>query len=225
MIIMIKKSNLIILFLFMIIILCSRGIVDSVKQEVTENKKENELKRYPIEYVEIIQSNAQLNGIDPYLILAFIKTESDFKATAVSELGAIGLMQIMPDAFDWLKFRLTYVAENRSDETETVFDDLYIPEKNIQYGAYLLGFIQRYFEINVEDGYSEDEITVISASYFLGYNGVERWLSDKAYTADGKTLNNIPDNDTKHYTTKINYAYKKYNELYAEQELTKQTMQ
>lgn len=41
------------------------------------------------------QSRAQ--GVDPLLVLAMMQAESSFRTSAVSEAGAIGLMQIMPE--------------------------------------------------------------------------------------------------------------------------------
>jgi len=51
---------------------------------------------YPLEYWDIIYLQAQENNIDPYLIAAIIKTESNFRPRAASPEGAQGLMQLMP---------------------------------------------------------------------------------------------------------------------------------
>ncbi len=47
-------------------------------------------------YSEIINEAANYQGVDPYLIKAVIKVESDFDPNAVSSKGACGLMQLIP---------------------------------------------------------------------------------------------------------------------------------
>jgi len=44
----------------------------------------------------IIKAKSVKYGVDPNLVKALIKAESNFKASAVSEAGASGLMQLMP---------------------------------------------------------------------------------------------------------------------------------
>ena len=40
------------------------------------------------------------------MIYAVIRTESRFNPDAVSDVGATGLMQLMPDAYEWVRYRM-----------------------------------------------------------------------------------------------------------------------
>jgi soluble lytic murein transglycosylase-like protein len=48
-------------------------------------------------YDGIVDEAAQTYDLDPRMIKAVMQTESAFDATAVSRVGALGLMQLMPD--------------------------------------------------------------------------------------------------------------------------------
>lgn len=86
---------------------------------------------YPMEYGEIVEKYSQKYGVDENLVFAVIKTESNFKPDAVSDVGARGLMQLMEDAYEWVGYRM-------EDERELTYDHMFVPEYNIQYGTYLL---------------------------------------------------------------------------------------
>ena len=47
-------------------------------------------------YDDIVAEAAQLYGLDPHMIRAVMQAESGFNAMAVSPVGALGLMQLMP---------------------------------------------------------------------------------------------------------------------------------
>ena len=47
-------------------------------------------------YGEVIAAVSQANGVDPMLVRALIQVESNYRAKAKSNRGAMGLMQLMP---------------------------------------------------------------------------------------------------------------------------------
>lgn len=152
---------------------------------------------YPIEYSDSVENASRETGIDKYLIYAVIKTESNFNADAESNVGARGLMQLMEDAFDWVRFRM-------DDERDVCYDDMYDPQRNIEYGSFLLKLLYEEYG---------DERTALAA-YHSGRGSVNGWLEDKKYSSDGKTLDKIPSDTTDHYVDKVMTAYEGYTNLY-----------
>ena len=65
---------------------------------------------YPKEYSDFVDIYAYEYGVPEYVVYSVIKVESDFESGAVSEAGAVGLMQLMPETFVWLT---TENGENR----------------------------------------------------------------------------------------------------------------
>ena len=80
-----------------------------------------------------IVREAHSNGLDPLLVAAVIHSESSFDNYAVSGVGAMGLMQMMPDTGSWL-----------AKERHTPFhkNNLFDAELNVEFGtAYLAQLI------------------------------------------------------------------------------------
>ena len=61
-----------------------------------------------------IDSIARRHGVDPLLVRAMIRVESNFDARAVSPKGAAGLMQLMPET------AMRYGVDNRFDPAQNV---------------------------------------------------------------------------------------------------------
>lgn len=75
-------------------------------------------------YNDIIYSTSDKYNIEPSLIKAVITAESNWKPTAVSTKGAIGLMQLMP-----------------STATDMLVSNPYDPEENIEGGTKYLRYL------------------------------------------------------------------------------------
>lgn len=151
---------------------------------------------YPLKYQNYVEKYAAENHLDKYFVYAVIRTESGFDPSAESNVGARGLMQIMEDTFDWIKFK--------SEDEEEVYYDMYDAETNIKYGCRLLGYLMEEF----------GDIEVVAAAYHAGRGNVNEWLSNKKYSKDGVHLDEIPISDTAHYVDKIKKAMDKYVKMY-----------
>ena len=127
---------------------------------------------YKTDYDEYVDQYSAEYNVDKALIYSVIKCESSYDKDALSDVGAIGLMQITPETFDWM---LSKTGEKYTH------DDLYIPEVNIKYGTYLLSLHIKEFS---------DMKTALCA-YHAGRGIVNEWLNDQNYSTDGQTLINI----------------------------------
>ncbi len=70
---------------------------------------------FPLKYYDDILKYS--GSLDPLLVLSVIRVESSFRENAVSNYGAIGLMQVTPDTAEWLnkRYRTNFDVHNPSD--------------------------------------------------------------------------------------------------------------
>jgi soluble lytic murein transglycosylase len=106
------------------------GVVEAVKASGLTARQQRRVA------VAIVRE-AQRNNVDPLLVIALIRCESSFNAYATSGVGAMGLMQVMPDTGSYLADKAGY----RLGRSTNLFD----AETNIELGtAYLADLIERF---------------------------------------------------------------------------------
>ncbi len=150
---------------------------------------------YPCSYADIVEKHSTYNNLSPYFVYAVIECESGFDPEAVSHVGAVGLMQIMPDTFEWISSRL---GEKRD------FSQATMPEVSVRYGCHLYGYLL--------ERYESEEVAL--AAYHAGMGSVDKWLKDERYSSDGKTLHTIPFPTTAKYVKKVIKTKNIYEKLY-----------
>ena len=120
-----------------------------------------------------VQRAARIYEVAPELILAVIQTESVFNPRAISNAGAVGLMQLVPSSGALDASRLVY-GEPRLLTRE----ELSRPDKNIELGAaYLRILLRRYFGEHSQD--PEKLLFLAIASYNCGPRRVKSALGDR----------------------------------------------
>lgn len=139
---------------------------------------------YPLEHAPLIREAARRNGVDPALVAAVIYAESGFREGAVSDHGAVGLMQLLPSTAE-------EIAARTGGERFTV-DDLRDPRVNIRYGTYYLG--------SLLDRYDGSRAAALAA-YHAGVRRADAWSGRAG--AGGLTAADIPFADTRRYVLQV----------------------
>ncbi|MBE6692035.1 MAG: lytic transglycosylase domain-containing protein [Ruminococcaceae bacterium] len=182
---MIKRSRILIGIIALVIFaVAAIKIIPYIKKDL-----------YPREYSEYVTLYSKEYNVPEHLIYAVIHSESGFDKDAVSSVGAMGLMQLMPDTFQWIAKRIDVDFENL---------DITDPETNIKCGTYYLNYLYQRFE----------NWQTCLAAYNAGPNKVANWLLDSRYSDDGKSLKNIPITETYNYVNRVFSAEKEYIKLY-----------
>lgn len=179
-----KKIFFVIIIFIIIIIFTLPKIKNIVLKRIYQTEYEEYVYKYGVEY-----------NVDPLLIFAIIKAESNFKKEVISKSGAMGLMQILPSTAEDTarKLKMDYNGK----------EDLYNPETNINIGT-------KYFS-NLYEKYQN--ITIALTAYNAGSGNVDKWIDTEILLKDGSNAENIPFRETNNYVRKILRDYEIYKQL------------
>ncbi|BBH18970.1 transglycosylase SLT domain protein [Paenibacillus baekrokdamisoli] len=153
---------------------------------------------YPIHYKQEIQISAANYSLEPHLVAAIIRVETNFSNNAVSKKGAIGIMQLMPDTAKWIVKKGGF--KNVTNDALSSRADI-----SIEIGSWYLQSLNQQFKGNKY---------LVIAAYNAGPGKVNRWLSEGTWDGQLETVSRIPYGETRHYVQRVIYYYNKYKALY-----------
>jgi len=152
---------------------------------------------FPLPFRTEVESFSKQNGLDPFLMAALIRQESEFNPKAVSKTGARGLAQIQPATGRELSRRLKVATYSTAG--------LFQPGLNLQLGTYYLKSLLG------QVGGREDAAL---AAYDAGLSRVRAWLTWGDFREPAEFIESIPFTETRGYVQGILRNADIYRRLY-----------
>ena len=153
---------------------------------------------FPLPFEKDLVSNANQQSLDPYMMAALIRQESEFNPEALSPKHAYGLTQVEPATGRALARRAGVKRfTNRS---------LFVPAVNLKLGSfYLRGLLDQW------GGKWEEAL----ASYNAGKSRVNEWITWNQYQEPAEFVESIPFTETREYVQAVLRNAAVYRQLYA----------
>jgi soluble lytic murein transglycosylase len=158
-----------------------QGIASASKQGVFDDYE----LLYPRPYDAPVHTAMALTGLPEDLIYAILRQESLYDAAATSRVGALGLLQLMPDTSQ----RVARRWQRPPPPREQLFD----PVVNVSLGSAELHDLLEQFG---------GQVPVAVAAYNAGPNAAARWLPEVPRDA-AVWIENIPYNETRDYVQRV----------------------
>ncbi|MFM8305808.1 MAG: lytic transglycosylase domain-containing protein, partial [Microcystis aeruginosa] len=149
---------------------------------------------FPFPYYDTILEWSKDRQLNPLLVTALIRQESRFEKEIRSPVGAVGLMQIMPDTGK-------YIAGNTGNKSYSLTN----PEDNIMMGTWYLDYTHGKFAGNS---------LFAVASSTAGPGAVSKWRQRFDFSATDEFVENIPFRETKGYIESVFGNYWNYLQIY-----------
>lgn len=142
--------------------------------------------RFPLDYRETVEHQANNYDIEPAWIYGILRQESAFISDARSHKGALGLMQLMPSTGKYIAKRVKKKFNNKYD--------LLVADQNIELGSAYLKYVKNRLY---------DNPVLATAAYNAGVTRVRRWLPDGFEMHTDAWIETIPYDETRHYLESV----------------------
>jgi soluble lytic murein transglycosylase len=153
---------------------------------------------FPIPYRRSIEQYSRSQGLDPYLVAALIRQESEFNPKIISHANAYGLMQVLPSTGRDLAhhFRIRHYSSVQ----------LLAADRNVQFGTY-------YFRNLLNSFGGRADLAL--ASYNAGAGRANLWQSWGPYREPAEFVEMVPFHETRGYIQIVLRNADVYRRLYA----------
>lgn len=142
--------------------------------------------RFPLDHEDNVENWSEQHNIDPAWTFAIIRRESAFMPDARSAVGAIGLMQLMPNTARQVARQLKVRYRGRFSLT--------LSNTNIRLGtSYLERMLNRL----------DSQHVLATAAYNAGPNRVTQWLPENQQMDAIRWIETIPYTETREYVSNV----------------------
>jgi len=152
---------------------------------------------FPLPYRAELERFAKQNGLDPFLVAALIRQESEFNPKAVSRMNARGLTQILPGTGRELSRKLKVKAYGTAS--------LFVPAVNLQLGTFYLKTI-----VDNLGGRWEAAL----AAYNAGPSRARAWSSWGEFREPAEFIETVPFSETRNYIQTVLRNADTYRRIY-----------
>jgi soluble lytic murein transglycosylase len=149
---------------------------------------------FPFPYEQQVIKYSDSRQLNPLLVIGLIRQESGFEAEIASPVGALGLMQVMPDTGK-------YVANKIKLKNYSLTN----PEDSINIGTFYLNY--------THEKYNDNTLFAV-ASYNAGPSNISSWIKRFSFNDPDEFVEDIPFSETKGYVEAVLGNYWNYLRLY-----------
>jgi soluble lytic murein transglycosylase len=153
---------------------------------------------FPIPYRSDLERYSQQNGLDPFLMAALIRQESEFNPKVISRSDARGLTQIMPSTGRELSRRLKVKPYTTAR--------LFQPAVNLQFGTFYLK--------SMADSLGGRWEAALAA-YNAGLTRARNWMSWGEFREPAEFIETVPFEQTRTYIQTVLRNADMYRRLYS----------
>jgi soluble lytic murein transglycosylase len=153
---------------------------------------------FPLPYRAAIEQYSKQQGLDPFLVAALIRQESEFNTHSISPARAFGLMQVLPSTGKGLA---RHFGIRRFSSA-----DLLTADRNVQFGTY-------FFKTLMDNNGGEAEIAL--AAYNAGPSRSALWRTWGPFHEPAEFTEIVPFHETRGYIQIVLRNADVYRRLYA----------
>lgn len=154
--------------------------------------------RFPAPYRETLQGRLREHGLEEAWVYGLMRQESRFATQAKSNVGAAGLMQIMPATAKWVARQM-----GMRDYRKALIHDT---EVNLKLGTYYMKNVLSSFDNNA---------AMASAAYNAGPGRARQWRGDRPLEG-AIYAETIPFDETRDYVKKVMSNTVYYSKLFGQ---------